>query len=163
MAWTDERIVVLKKLWAEGLTATQIAQRLGDGVTRNSVIGKVHRLGLGGRATPSSPSTAPRRVARARVSAPSVPRQRPTAPARPATSTPAATIEAVQKTLASLAPLKIDDGRAITVLSLKESMCKFPIGDPTDPAFAFCGRRACVGPYCGAHAQVAYQPSIRRR
>ena len=44
MAWTDDRVEVLKKLWAEGLSASQIAARLG-GVTRNAVIGKVHRLG----------------------------------------------------------------------------------------------------------------------
>ncbi|PIR86534.1 GcrA cell cycle regulator, partial [Candidatus Kaiserbacteria bacterium CG10_big_fil_rev_8_21_14_0_10_43_70] len=45
MAWTDERADMLKKLWAEGLSASQIANRLGS-VTRNAVIGKVHRLGL---------------------------------------------------------------------------------------------------------------------
>ena len=52
MAWNDERVELLKKLWAEGLSASQIAARLG-GVTRNAVIGKVHRLGLSGRATTS--------------------------------------------------------------------------------------------------------------
>ncbi|KAB2849212.1 MAG: GcrA cell cycle regulator, partial [Hyphomicrobiaceae bacterium] len=44
MSWTDDRVEVLKKLWAEGLSASQIASRLGS-VTRNAVIGKVHRLG----------------------------------------------------------------------------------------------------------------------
>ena len=52
MSWTDERVEQLKKLWAEGLSASQIAGRIG-GVTRNAVIGKVHRLGLSGRATTS--------------------------------------------------------------------------------------------------------------
>jgi len=52
MAWNDERVELLKKLWADGLSASQIAGRLG-GVTRNAVIGKVHRLGLSGRATTS--------------------------------------------------------------------------------------------------------------
>ena len=47
MAWNDERVELLKRLWAEGLSASQIASRLG-GVTRNAVIGKVHRLGLSG-------------------------------------------------------------------------------------------------------------------
>ena len=54
MAWTEDRVEVLKKLWAEGHSASQIAKQLG-GVTRNAVIGKVHRLGLSGRATPSRP------------------------------------------------------------------------------------------------------------
>ncbi|MGH7010724.1 MAG: GcrA family cell cycle regulator, partial [Caulobacteraceae bacterium] len=55
MGWTDERVETLKKLWLDGLSASQIAKHLG-GVTRNAVIGKVHRLGLSGRATPSQPS-----------------------------------------------------------------------------------------------------------
>ena len=48
MNWTDERVETLKKLWADGLSASQIAAELG-GITRNAVIGKVHRLGLSGR------------------------------------------------------------------------------------------------------------------
>ena len=49
LPWTDERVELLKKLWADGLSASQIAGQMG-GVTRNAVIGKVHRLGLSGRA-----------------------------------------------------------------------------------------------------------------
>ena len=48
MSWTDERVETLKKMWAEGQSASQIAKELG-GVTRNAVIGKVHRLGLSNR------------------------------------------------------------------------------------------------------------------
>lgn len=55
MGWTDERVELLKKLWQDGLSASQIAKQLG-GVTRNAVIGKVHRLGLSGRAAPSKPA-----------------------------------------------------------------------------------------------------------
>jgi len=51
-SWTEERVELLKKYWNEGLSASQIAGRLGYGVTRNAVIGKVHRLGLSGRVTP---------------------------------------------------------------------------------------------------------------
>src|SRR5437868_4396578 len=54
MGWTDERVELLKKLWLEGLSASQIAGVLGEGVTRNAVIGKVHRLKLSGRAKPAS-------------------------------------------------------------------------------------------------------------
>ena len=50
MSWTDERVELLKKMWGEGQSASQIAKELG-GVTRNAVIGKVHRLGLSNRAT----------------------------------------------------------------------------------------------------------------
>jgi len=56
MGWTDERVETLKRLWLDGLSASQIAKQLG-GVTRNAVIGKVHRLGLSGRATTSRMKT----------------------------------------------------------------------------------------------------------
>lgn len=74
MGWTEERVELLKKLWLEGLSASQIAGVLGEGVTRNAVIGKVHRLKLSGRAKPAS--TAPRvrqapRPAARRVASPS--------------------------------------------------------------------------------------------
>ena len=59
MSWTDERVELLRRLWTEGLSASQIAGRLGDGVTRNAVIGKVHRLNLSGRA-PQPRTAAPR-------------------------------------------------------------------------------------------------------
>src|SRR5690348_2830003 len=61
MNWTDERVEQLKKLWADGLSASQIAAELG-GITRNAVIGKVHRLGLSGRTkAPSSNAPRPRK------------------------------------------------------------------------------------------------------
>jgi len=63
MSWTDERVELLKKLWADGLSASQIAGELG-GITRNAVIGKVHRLGLSGRA--KSPSSSAPRVRKPR-------------------------------------------------------------------------------------------------
>ena len=48
MSWTDERVETLKSMWSDGKSASQIAKELG-GVTRNAVIGKVHRLGLSNR------------------------------------------------------------------------------------------------------------------
>lgn len=149
MGWTDERVTLLRKLWAEGLSASQIAKQLG-GVTRNAVIGKVHRLGLAGRATPSRPAKRPVRTARPRVIGPSAPRLR-TAPHTPTVVIP------------ELEPLRGEDGRSANVLTLNESMCKFPIGDPTDPNFAFCGRGAVGGPYCADHARLAYQPSQAKK
>jgi GcrA cell cycle regulator len=149
MGWTDERVTLLRKLWAEGLSASQIAKQLG-GVTRNAVIGKVHRLGLAGRATPSRPAKRPVRTARPRIVGPSAPRL------RLPSSVPAVVIP-------HLEPVKFEDGRAANVLTLNESMCKFPIGDPTDPEFAFCGRGAAGGPYCADHARLAYQPSQAKK
>ena len=79
MGWTEERVAELKKLWAEGHSASQIAKRLGS-VTRNAVIGKVHRLGLSGRATPSRPVKRPPRLARPKPQQ-QMPRQASAAPA----------------------------------------------------------------------------------
>ena len=57
MSWTDERVETLKKMWGEGQSASQIAKELG-GVTRNAVIGKVHRLGLSNRGAAAAPAAA---------------------------------------------------------------------------------------------------------
>lgn len=63
-----------------------------------------------------------------------------------------------------LEPVKFEDGRAASVLTLNESMCKYPIGDPTDADFAFCGRSSFdKHPYCQDHARLAYQPSQARK
>ena len=62
ISWTDDRVEQLKKLWESGLSASQIAAELGN-ITRNAVIGKVHRLGLSGRAkSPSSAAPRQRKV-----------------------------------------------------------------------------------------------------
>jgi GcrA cell cycle regulator len=150
MGWSEERVALLRKLWAEGLSASQIAKQLG-GVTRNAVIGKVHRLGLAGRATPSRPAKRPVRTARPRVISPSAPRLR----------IPSMEPRVV---IPDLEPVKFEDGRAASVLTLNESMCKYPIGDPTDADFAFCGRNSFdKHPYCQDHARLAYQPSQARK
>jgi len=91
MGWTDERVELLKKLWMEGLSASQIAGELGDGVTRNAVIGKVHRLKLSARAKPTN--TAPRarpaaRTAPRRVASPAASMSHVSAKPRQATSMP---------------------------------------------------------------------------
>ena len=67
MAWTDDRIDQLKKLWDDGLSASQIAKELGEGVTRNAVIGKAHRLGLKSRPSPVKTDKEKKKVAPKRV------------------------------------------------------------------------------------------------
>jgi len=161
MAWTEDRVEVLKKLWAEGHSASQIAKELG-GVTRNAVIGKVHRLGLSGRATPSRPVKRPPRLARPK------PRLQPDGSVvtpKPARVTrmdaPLRTVEKAAM-VAALPPQILSDGEAATILTLRDSMCKWPIGDPADPKFAFCGRKSASGPYCDEHGKVAFQPAKKR-
>lgn len=161
MSWTEDRVEVLKKLWAEGHSASQIAKELG-GVTRNAVIGKVHRLGLSGRATPSRPVKRPPRLARPK------PRVQPDGTVVMPKPSPAALGAAPLGTaekaamVAALPPKTLADGEAATILTLRDSMCKWPIGDPADPKFAFCGRKSTCGPYCEEHAKVAFQPAKKR-
>jgi len=154
--WTEDRVGALKKLWLEGQSASQIAKQLGGGVTRNAVIGKVHRLGLSGRATPSQPARAATNFRPARVR--TTPPAQPSAPRRIEAAQPAPrpiVAAPVQPTVAEL------PGTA-TVMTLGAHMCKWPIGDPSSTEFSFCGRRASEGVYCGEHARVAYQPQIKR-
>ena len=158
MSWTEERVEVLKKLWAEGHSASQIAKQLG-GVTRNAVIGKVHRLGLSGRATPSRPVKRPPRLARPKPRL----RQDGVPATAPAVQTDESRLRRTEhQSLVSLQPAPMADGAAATILTLRDSMCKWPIGDPADPKFAFCGRKSDCGPYCAEHAKVAFQPQRKR-
>ena len=146
MGWTDERVELLKRLWLDGLSASQIAKQLG-GVTRNAVIGKVHRLGLSGRAAPSQPA---RPVFKA-------PR-----PPRPAHTPAPRRVEAVHAP--TPAPVfYVEEPGSATVLTLGAHMCKWPIGDPATDNFTFCGRRSADGPYCNEHARMAYQPQQARK
>ncbi|GLK68494.1 GcrA family cell cycle regulator [Hansschlegelia plantiphila] len=171
MQWTDERVELLKKRWADGLSASQIAAELG-GVTRNAVIGKVHRLGLSGRA-----KAAPTGVARLRAKpAASAPRRQATsAPREPsyAVHGNVALAPAVSAPRPTPAPRIVPIGlvetsqlvcERVTIMELRENMCRWPLGDPSQTDFRFCGGRCSPGDaYCGHHAAIAYQPAHDRR
>ncbi len=147
--WTDERVELMRRLWLEGHSASQIAKQLG-GVTRNAVIGKVHRLGLSGRAAPSQP-------VRAAFRAPRPPR--PAIAHAPPARRPAEVRSPTTAVVATRPPIRTDERGTATVLTLAAHMCKWPIGDPATADFSFCGRRAGPeGPYCADHARLAYQP-----
>jgi GcrA cell cycle regulator len=153
MSWTDERVALLTKLWADGLSASQIAAELG-GITRNAVIGKVHRLGLSGRAkSPSSTSPRPRKARTSgmmRVSRPSM--RGNTALAYDYDIEP----EPEQ--------IEIPAEQRKTLLELTEKTCRWPVGDPGSQEFYFCGGEAVnEAPYCSFHSRVAYQPATDRR
>jgi GcrA cell cycle regulator len=162
MNWTDERVELLKKLWSEGLSASQIATQLG-GVSRNAVIGKVHRLKLSGRGRASSAAPRPKKTA---PSAPKAPR-----PSRPMTTTIGATAlqarfdaqpDAAPAPRASSVVLPLS--RNLKLIELSERTCKWPNGDPLAEEFSFCGNDVGdCGPYCTYHSRVAYQPVAERR
>lgn len=135
MSWTDERVALLKKLWVEGKTAAEIASELG-GVTRNAVIGKAHRLKLSNRVSPIQQNKKP---------APPAAKPQP------------------EKKLAKLAE-QDNNKKGIPLMELDASMCRWPLGDPREERFGFCGDKKMAGiPYCAHHAKAAYQAATRNR
>lgn len=178
MGWTEERVELLKKLWLEGLSASQIAGILGDGVTRNAVIGKVHRLKLTGRAKPASSAPrarpAPRSPAVRRVSSGSTSSslgalmKRRSMPAAPIQGATALKIQEEFQTEAYVAPqvqeLFIPVEERLTLLELNEHTCKWPIGDPLTTDFYFCGQHSNEGkPYCEFHSRRAYHQLEKKK
>lgn len=151
VGWTEDRVSLLTKLWGDGLSASQIAKQL-TGVTRNAVIGKVHRLGLAGRAAPSRPIKTTL----------SVPKPKPVIAPTVRLVVPIERVAQPVPALPSVPRRQTSSG--VSVLALKEGMCKWPMGDPGDSDFAFCGCVSKAGtPYCTDHAAIAYQPAAPRR
>jgi len=191
MSWTDERVEMLKKMWSEGQSASQIAKELG-GVTRNAVIGKVHRLGLSNRAgsapapaeakpevkpQAAKPKPAPKPAA-APEAKPAEPAPAPAAAAAPAPQSPArkqiipagqplppqpSTNEISPEALAKVNEVE-KKAKKLTLMELTERTCKWPVGDPATEDFWFCGLPVQQGkPYCEAPVGVAFQPMSARR
>lgn len=135
--WADDRIEQLKSLWRAGLSASQVANALGN-VTRNAVLGKLHRLGLLSRRTAASPAHP--RSTTSRCRAPRLPKV------------------ALPVPVAELDPFTLADGSFATLATMSDRMCRWPIGDPKAEDFHFCGHAAEAGScYCEAHTQRARQ------
>ena len=151
MTWTGERVATLKQLWTGGHSASVIAARLGE-VTRNAVIGKVHRLGLAGRKTGARKKTAPA------AGFPFGGRSRCRTPSQLSSLLQARRhrmVRPAQKVLPEPGPAP---DYAVTVHTLAPQHCRWPIGDPKLDGFHFCGRtrtRSAI-PYCDHHAAIAY-------
>jgi len=137
-AWTDEKVERMTTLWLEGLSAATIALKLGDGVTRSAVLGKILRLVVrrpaAFRPRRSAPPATGRRTRLERPSASQGPRPVPSAEAE--------------------SPLA-------TLLSVRRGCCRWPYGDPGGGDMPVCGRAVSRGSYCASHAAVSYQD--RRR
>ena len=182
MSWTDERVETLKKMWGDGQSASQIAKELG-GVTRNAVIGKVHRLGLSNRAGGgASAKPTPEKAAEpaAKPAAAPAPERKAAEPASPVTNVTPITRKAIipagqplppqpsaneisPEALASVREVE-KKAKKISLMELTERTCKWPIGDPATEDFWFCGLSVQAGkPYCEAHVGVAFQPMSARR
>ena len=185
MSWTDERVETLKKMWIEGQSASQIAKELG-GVTRNAVIGKVHRLGLSNRATPAKAPEKESAKAKTATAAPkkaAAPKEAPAKAAEPAAKPEPKDPPRIRPIITAGQPLPPQPSNSeisaealeklkalekkakkLTLMQLTERTCKWPIGDPATDEFWFCGHATQPGkPYCETHVGVAFQPMSSRR
>lgn len=189
MSWTDERVELLKKMWTEGQSASQIAKELG-GVTRNAVIGKVHRLGLSNRAGATGGAAAAKPAAKEKTAAKPKPEAKPAAKPKPETKDsddddvapipmsaarraiiPAGQPLPPQPSANEISPealAKVSEvektAKKLSLMELTERTCKWPVGDPATDNFWFCGLPVQQGkPYCEAHVGVAFQPMSARR
>ena len=175
MSWTDERVELLKKMWAEGQSASQIAKELG-GVTRNAVIGKVHRLGLSNRtgSGPAPAAAAPAKEAKPVKEAKAKPAPKPAEPepeAKPRETAAASVAETrpvptparkqiipagqplpPQPSANEISPEALasvreveKNAKKISLMELTERTCKWPVGDPATDDFWFCGLPAQSG------------------
>lgn len=134
--WPDDRTARLIELWANGHTCAAIGIRLG--VTKNAVIGKAHRLNL------------PQRLREAVAHEISETKKAQFAAGRLIMPSRHAVIPE---------PAGAPDMRNLSLLELEPNDCRFPIGDPQKPGFAFCGcPRFGERPYCQYHSRIAYVP-----
>jgi len=157
--WDENRTALLRRLWTEGKSATEIMKTLQAGgwktVSRNAVIGKVHRLNLEARMIQDQGQRRkPKTVLQRRFARPSAP---PLRTERMAKEKPMPDPK--------LDPLRREDGSTFSILDLTETTCRFPIGDPKEKDFAFCGRDVDgVSPYCAEHHRVCLvKPESPRR
>jgi GcrA cell cycle regulator len=147
--WTPERIEQLRTHVINGLTCSQIAAEIG--VTRNAVIGKIHRLGL----TPVRPPGAPARL--------HPPRERRSRlwPLRSRPRRSGAEGPLVQD--GPYGAPQVESIRPCSLLDLAQGKCRWPIGGPESGNFAFCGNEAVSGlSYCAGHSRMAYRYGARR-
>jgi GcrA cell cycle regulator len=166
--WTEERIALAVKLWAEGKTAAAIAEAIGWGMTRNAVIGMLNRRKLKINGKKAGPGRVSKLVLGARAPKPHAPAKRQLPAIRPAREEtifiPRCVVPARPSRPASQCAISKNEASpeaAERVLALKPGQCRYPLGDPLDPAFRFCAApiKAEGKPYCAAHHRLCHRPS----
>lgn len=165
MIWTSEKVQELKKLWESGLSTGEIGRMLG--VSKNAIVGKVHRLALEGRPSPivsASKSDGDKKTVKKKTESKKV------TPVKEATKATAskttkkdidAKVESIEKKEIQ-APVKKEAG--VALVDLTPTSCRWPEGDPKDPDFSFCGKEVVPGKiYCAEHCAVAYSTLLKTK
>ena len=173
MGWTEQQIQTLKQMWGHGHSASEIAVHMGNGMSRNAIIGKAHRMKLsaglasttkgtvtvGGQRYNAAPQVSGSTVksSRSRV----MMRPLPVLPTPPAST--AAKLANKESAFRSFETPAIKRTEGIAVTRAGERQCRWPVGDPRSPDFRFCGCGVYESlPYCIDHARVAYQSMGRK-
>jgi GcrA cell cycle regulator len=149
--WTPERLEQLRNFAGNGLSSSQIAAEIG--VTRNAVIGKLHRLGLApGRPAAGGPArSCPPRARRPRHS-----------PQREFLRLMFAQAPSIAG--GAGAASSVESSQPCSLFDLARDKCHWPMGNPDAADFAFCGNEVAAGfPYCAGHARMAYRIPVRQR
>lgn len=146
MGWTDEKVEQLRELWAQGLTANEIAKKLD--VTKNAIVGKVHRLCLTARPSPIKSKGAEPEIAEQTVIE------------TPEVVAESVSVEAEQP---KVEPKKETETGNVKLVNLDSHTCRWPIGDPRDDDFCFCGKKVRSGQtYCDEHSMMAYVKAFKK-
>lgn len=141
MSWTDEQIIRLRELWDEGKSTGEIGKILG--VSKNAVVGKAHRLVL-----PARPSPIKRSAEEEQGEEVNERGRKPVKKAAPAKPK---------------SPKKDKNKKGVTLMELTSHSCRWPVGDPKDEDFHFCGEEAELGKtYCAKHIAEAFVGIIKK-
>lgn len=162
--WTDEQTDKVKRLWAAGESASQIAGQLGGGISRNAVIGKIHRLGLSGRSTATRIYVNGVATSRLRRISPTRPDRLSALEQERREARSAIAVERHENQIGPDLVIPIDQRK--TLMDLERGDCRWPYGTgaSNDPYY-YCCHKATPGlSYCTFHAARAYQPpQVRAR
>jgi GcrA cell cycle regulator len=143
MAWTEKMVEDLRQMWIEGLTANEIAKKLG--VSKNSIVGKVHRLCLTARPSPIKKKgevETEKEVTQIKEVIP---------------------VREIKPVKGAAASITSDAAGKVRLVDLDSHTCRWPLGDPRDEDFSFCGKKVRSGQtYCDEHAMMAYVKATKR-
>lgn len=164
--WTPERTELLRTLWDRGFSASQIAYRLGGGISRNSVLGKAHRLGVvikGQRTTAYGKSVRAKKKPNVALTSSEIGCSLfgkslfKLKTGRPVKSDKSGFEPPISQSVNDIARVQFSE--------LSETHCRFPVGTPGTSGFGFCGLPRIPGSsYCSGHHARCWQPvPVRKR
>lgn len=172
MAWTDEMVEDLRKMWREGMTTGEIGKRLG--VSKNSIVGKVHRLGLSGRPSPikkkdtniedlteAKPIKEEKTTKKLKTDRPAKSEKEIAHEAELIQTRSDERMETIRSRATKVEGPK--KNHKTTLTDLDNHTCRWPIGDPKDEGFHFCGKKIKIGQtYCEEHSAIAYVKTSKK-